>query len=40
LKEGVPQCIDLAPAADGQYHCKLTKSGCEYPYILGVSLIK
>ena len=40
LNEGVAVRLELHPAADHKYHCKLTKSGAEYPYILGVSLLK
>ena len=32
--------VHVPASANGTYHCRLTKSGSEYPWILGVSLLK
>ena len=37
---GEESVIAVPAAGDGRYHCRLTKVGGDYPWILGVSLLK
>ena len=40
MKENQKQIVEVALHPCGTYHCRLTKSGNEYPWIAGVSLLK
>ena len=40
LTAGQEHVFDVPAANDGKFHCRLTKVGSAYPWILGVSLLK